>query len=396
MNKKIELTLVTLLLTIGSAFGQNDFRSGFIITLESDTIQGQVDYRSNSKNYASCIFKSEQGVSEYYPNQISGFGYINDRFFSSQIIESSFVEVLVRGEISLYKSRDMYHVKKDTLLYDLVSTVEKVEIDRQVGMREKSRWRGILSYLVSDCLKNSNSLTAEIRFDEEALTQLVVKYNKCSGQEFLEYKVSKPWVKFDFGATIGVSGSEIRRNDRASTYPFLADSYNSIDPTIGLITTISSPRITEKIAFQGEIHFLKSDYSSLVELKQPFNQYHDIFIDLTTLSFPLSIMYSFPEKKYGFYIQAGINYDYHLSADIRLLSEQVDGNVINTFSERSVFDINNHQIGYWGGIGILKAYQRFRGSLAIRYHQMSALIRTDGLIIASNNRASVNLILFKK
>ena len=396
MKEKINLTLITLLLTLGSVFGQHDFRSGFIITLESDTIQGQVDYRANSKNYASCIFQSAQGVSEYYPNQILGFGYINDKFFSSQIIESSFVEVLVRGEISLYKSRDMYHVKKDTLLYDLVSTVEKAEIDRQVGMREKSRWRGILSYLVSDCLKNSNSLTADIKLDEEALTQFVVKYNKCSGQEFIEYKVSKPWAKFDFGATIGVSKTEIQRIDRSVSYPFLADSYSSIDPTIGLITTVSSPRITEKIAFQGEIHFLKSDYASLVELKRPFNQFHDTFIDLTTLSIPISLMYSFPEKKYGFYVQAGVNYDYHLSAEIRVLSEQVDGSTVNTFPERSGFDINSHQIGYWGGIGILKTYQRFRGSLAIRYHQMSALNRTDGLVITSNNRASVNLILFKK
>ncbi len=100
MNKKIKLTLILLLIIISSSFGQNDFRSGFIITLENDSIQGQVDYRSNSQNYKSCIFKGEQGELEYFPNQIVGFGYTNDKFFSSQIIEGSFVEVLVDGDIS--------------------------------------------------------------------------------------------------------------------------------------------------------------------------------------------------------------------------------------------------------------------------------------------------------
>ena len=391
MNKKIRLTLILLLILVRSSYGQNDFRNGFIITLDSDTIQGQVDYRSNSKNYESCIYKGEQGEIEYYPNQIVGFGYNNDKFFSSQIVEGSFVEVLVDGAISLYRSKDKFHIRKDTSFFDLESKNEKVEIDGKIGTKETSKWRGVLTYIISDCLPTSQ--TANIKLAEKNLTRLIVKYNKCKGTKFTEFKASKPWTKFDIGATLGVSRSEITIDGRGS-FSYLDDSYSSIDPSFGVLIAISSPRITEKIAFQGELHLLKSSYSSLVELESP-TEYHDTFIELTTLSIPLSLKYSFPEKKYGIYLQGGINYDYHLSSSTRLLSEQVNGNVVNTFPESSAFEINDNQIGYWGGVGILKSYQKFKGSIGIRYFQMSTLNKTTGFT-ANNNRISLNLILFKK
>jgi len=310
------------------------------------------------------------------------------------MIEGSFVEALVEGNISLYRSRDKYHIKKDTSFFNLESIKVKVEKDGKVGYEEKSRWRGIINYLTGDCLKNSTNNVANLKLDEKSLTRFIVKYNKCKGTAFTEFKASKPWTKFGYGATLGVSKSNIT-TDGAGSFSYLDDSYSSIDPSIGILIAISSPRITENVAFQAELHFLKSSYSSLVKLEGSSTQYHDTFIDLTTLSFPLSLKYSFPEKKYGLYIQGGINYDYHLRSNTQLLSEQVNGNVVNTFPESSAFEVNGNQIGYWGGIGILKSYQKFRGSVAIRYFQMSALNKTTGFT-ANNNRISMNLILFKK
>ncbi len=393
MSIKIKITVIILLIGIGSAFGQ-EFRNGFIITLENDTIPGQVAYRSNLKNYESCLFKEDQTASEYYPNDIIGFGYDDDKFYSSQIIEGSFVEVLVVGDLSLFRSREKYHIKKGTSLHDLESIVERVEIGGRVRLKESTNWKGTLTYLISDCLKNPSGITAKMRFDEKNLTQLTIKYNKCRGTGFTEFKASKPWTKVELGVTLGVSRSEIR-TEAEGMFNYLDDSYTSVDPTVGLLMAISSPRITEKLALQGELHFTSSSYESLVQLEGLSTNYHDTFIDLTTLSIPFSFKYSFPEKKYGFYVQGGINYDYHLRSDTRLLSEQVNGNVVNTFPERPAFEINDNQLGYWGGIGILQTYKKFRGSLAVRYFQMSSFNQTDGFS-SENSRISVNLILFSK
>lgn len=395
MNKKIELTLIILLIMIGNSFGQKDFRNGFIITLEHDTIKGQLDYRSNSKNYKSCIFKSEYVEKEYYPTQILGFGYVNDKYFTSQITPNSFVEVLVTGRMSLYKSIDKYLIKKGTAFYDLKNLItEQADIDGKIGTNKDYRWRGLLTYLVGDCLDNSSKLTSGISLDEKSLTQLLVAYNKCSGKAFTEYKASKPWTKFEFGASLGVTKSEILLNKESPIYSYLDDSYHSIDPSMGLLIAISSPRLTERVAFQGEIHFIKSTYSSLIK-NDNSTEYHDTYIDLSTLSVPLSLKYSFPEKKCGWYLQGGVSYEFHLISDTKRLSEYVIGNVVNTAEEKPAFEVNDNQIGYWGGIGILKSYRKLKGSISIRYFQMSALNKTEGFS-ANNNRISFNLILFKK
>ncbi len=72
--------IILLLIIASNSLGQTDFRNGFIITSENDTIQGELAYRSNSRNYQSCIFKScifkgEQAAREYFPEDILSFGH---------------------------------------------------------------------------------------------------------------------------------------------------------------------------------------------------------------------------------------------------------------------------------------------------------------------------------
>ncbi|MBD0404908.1 outer membrane beta-barrel protein [Flammeovirga sp. EKP202] len=394
MIKKTKLALINLLLLISiNSYAQKDFRAGFIITHESDTIQGMVDYRSNTKNYESCIFKGKEGEKKYYPNQILGFGYQNDKLFSSQIIEGTFVEVLVTGKISLYKSKDLYHAKKGTDLIDLKSSVKQVTIDGKVGVKETSNWRGSLTYLISDCIENPSKITSSIQYSEKSLTRLFIQYNSCMGEEFTEPKADQPWTKFEYGILFGVSKSEINFSGEY-LYTYLPSSYSSVDPTIGIQLAISSPRFTDRIAFQSELHFTKSSYSSFIETTSPIN-YFDTYVDINTLSIPLSLKYSFPEKKYGFYLQVGLNVDVLLSKQARLLEERVYDDAVFTYPETTAFEMKSNQIGYWGGIGVLRSFEKFKAGLTVRYTQMSELTDSPNYT-ASINRLSVNLVVVKK
>ena len=83
--------------------GQSDFREGFIITPKNDTIYGSIDYPSNARGYDLCLYKDESGIKEFSPDQINGYGFSNDKFFQSDIIDNSFVEALVLGHANLYK-----------------------------------------------------------------------------------------------------------------------------------------------------------------------------------------------------------------------------------------------------------------------------------------------------
>lgn len=395
MKKKIQLTLLILLVSLSSILSQVNYRDGFIITLDKDTIKGQVDYRSNSKNYISCIFKSNSDEKEYFPNQISGFGYTDGRFFSSKIIVESFVEVLVLGKINLYRSKGKYHIKKDTTFIDLESRIKRVKVHGKVTYQEQSKWKGMLSYLISDCLKNPANLVSNIKLDERGLVKLLVKYNKCSNKHFLAYKIKKPWVKIAYGATIGITQSNILVTAKQRSFARFGNSFTSIDPSLGLIAELIFPRLTEKASIQAELSISKPSYSSLVKIEKYPPQIHDIFIDLTTLSIPLSLKYSFLKDKYNFYLQAGTNFDVHVDSKTKILTEEIVDNVVTTYPEKPAFVINKFQIGYWGGIGILRSFQKFNGEISVRYFRMTGLNKLHGFT-ANNHRISLNFIISKK
>jgi hypothetical protein len=102
-----------LLISLPGAIAQSDFREGYLVSLENDTIYGQVDYRPNSNENETIRFRQGEKVTKYFPKQISGFGYLNDIYFTSRVADHLFAEVLVSGELSLYKYKDAYIMGKN-------------------------------------------------------------------------------------------------------------------------------------------------------------------------------------------------------------------------------------------------------------------------------------------
>ena len=393
MNYKLVLTLAFFVLLAFRSYCQGDFRSGYVINNGHDTIRGQLDYRSNANNYKSCIFRNEQGQHEYFPDEILGFGYDNDKFFSSRIVKGTFVEVLVLGELSLYKSKDKYHLKKDSIIYDLELSYEEVKLDGRVYKQENNRWRGIISFLISDCIINSNSAVSRIRFDEKSITKVIIKYNDCRGVEFVDFKEDKPWIAFNYGVSVGLVKSEHDLFHQTAYYGYIVNTYNSTDPSVGLVLGVSAPRISEKLSFQYEIHFFCPDYSSFVERKNgSTTEYHETSINLKVLSLPLSIKYAFsPEKKYDFYLQGGANIDFQLDKKTSVFTQIVEDNVVYNYFNDQPFRFKTTQFGIWGGAGVIKSYQKFKVGLEIRYLTSSGIKRGSSIF----NRLTLNLIIRK-
>ena len=391
--RKFEILFVLILISIYSLYGQNDFKNGYIVNLEKDTIFGQVDYRTNSKNYKSCLFKVAKATKEYYPEQILGFGYINDQFFSSQIVKATFVEALVIGELSLYKSNEKYHLKKDTLVYDLESKIEKVKIDGKIKGREPNRWRGVITLLISDCIENPYDVASKIKLTDKSLVKLVINYNKCKGVEIVEFKANKPWTKVEFGVSAGLVKSEIFHSPRSSGYVWsesLDDHYSTYAPSFGIIADISSPRLNERISSQVGINFMKSSFSYTIDLapEGPNNSIFTSKIDLSTLSIPVSFNYNLPVKSFIVNFQGGVNFDYHLSSKAIVFRE---GDVEYSFNP---FEIGDYQFGLLLGVGLTKSFGKSKIGIILQRFNMSELTKTNSEIPFKNKRTMCSLFMF--
>ncbi|MDO3694846.1 outer membrane beta-barrel protein [Wenyingzhuangia sp. chi5] len=397
MKKKLIIALSMIMLFCVKSFAQNSFKDGYIITTENDTIYGQIKDRLDTNNYISCLFKKNQQIKEYYPSEIKEFGYNNYKVFKSRIVIDEFAELLVQGNTNLYKSRDMYHLQKEGDVFDLKSEVMLVEVNRLIGHTEvrNNRWKGIVAYFINDCLTNASNIIVDLKYDEKELTDLIIKYNKCKGGGYREIKSSKKWNIIKYGIIVGLKNSYIKARDESSRYSYIND--NSIHPTFGLLVSIKSPRISEKISYQGELHFSKSSYSSSSsEFKYTTLKNYDSYIDLTTLSIPISFKYAFSKKETNLYFQGGVNVDYHLKSKLINYEESINNNIVYTTNNNDDFEINKTQIGILAGLGFHKSFNNFNAEISLRYtHQLNNL-DAQKVFRGQKNSFSINLILLKK
>ncbi|TDQ33366.1 outer membrane beta-barrel protein [Zeaxanthinibacter enoshimensis] len=398
---KNNLLACILLCMVGCLSAQSDFREGYVISLEKDTIHGLLAYRTIEKRYESCVLRTGETLKTYTPAEILGYGFINDEHYSALIVEGTFVEVLVEGQMSLYQAEDKFVVKKDGELIHLDSNHQMI-YDRQkyeYYTVEKGRWRGKLSYMLNDCLKNSQKLTVNIRLRESDLTPLVVQYNQCKGEYFKEYKTEKPWSVFEFGAIVGVSRSQLVTSHDPkfiaddSYLEYMDDSYENMVPTVGILVSFTAPRISERFAFQMETHFSKSSYQSLViEEGRNSTSYHDTFIALTTVGVPLSLKYTFPGRSVQFFLQGGGRLNFNIDSESYVMSEEIEGNEVQTSPVTEALYINKSQVGAWGGVGVIKSFKHFKSGLTLRYTQMSRISHVFSTMVTTN-QLSLNFIV---
>ena len=74
------LSLVLLFFVIyQNTFAQRDFREGYIVTNEGDSISGWINYKERQKSNEFCAFKKNKTdiVKNYTPDQIKGYRFTN-------------------------------------------------------------------------------------------------------------------------------------------------------------------------------------------------------------------------------------------------------------------------------------------------------------------------------
>jgi len=382
------------LLLCSFSFAQQNFKDGYLINAQKDTIRGQVLSRSNAKNYISCIFKGAEGEKEYFPKDILGFGYTNDKFFSSQIVPNAFVEVLVQGKLSLYKSEEnSYYVQKDTILKQLEAKKIEVVTNGRTSLKDDPTWKGFINYLISDCEDLSGSRINNVKFQEASLVKIVTEYNRCKDSEMVVYKSQKPFLLFNYGISIGVTQTTLNNRDDIGRFDYLKERYSSTDPTIGLVMDLTFPRVTERVSFLTEVYFTKADFfSSLTVTEGATTNFYDTSISLSTLSIPLSFKYAFPSETLGWYAQVGMNFDYHLKASSVYSQETLVGSVVSTVEDRPAFSVDDSQLGLVFGIGLEKSFNKFKAGLGLRYIIIKQLINSPGLF-TNSRRLSLNLAI---
>jgi len=360
------------------SYGQSGLREGFIINQKNDTVRGGIDFISVNRNYKTCRFKEKGEINKYTPSQIDGYGFTDGKLYSSQVQEGSFVEVLVRGELSLFKGDNVFYIQKgEGEIYKLESSVVYSVTDgKQIKTMDDS-WKGVVTYLIGDCDTDLMALHNEkLSLEEKSLTKIVVDYNTCKESGFTTYNENRAPIKINFGIISGVTNSVISipfwdyslyKSDR-----YFAKEYKSLDMSNGLFVSLIMPEPVENMAIQAETHYIKSNYNSYIEIGDSYRTYfHDTHIMLKSLLIPLSLKYSLPERIFPVFFQAGYSFFWNLQSENIVVTDYERFGVITT-SEYSPLDIVKIHSDIWGRIGFYKRFNHFEGAVALSYFRTNS------------------------
>ena len=253
----------------------DNFKSGYIITNESDTIFGLIDYRTDLMNSISCTFKANENGQRtvYFPGDIFGYRFSEEGKFyvtKSITIESEikvvFLEFLVNGIVNLYYypcTTDANSFREMSLLdYYLIEDEfgqmtpitkkpdEYVDVEQIPHKKRDFAYKGIIKYLFQDSetvMKDVDKLP----FNTQSMINITKQYHDdvcTSGEPCIMYvgKMDKKPRIFRFSAYGGMIMP-------MGAPDLIFSTTSGLAPAIGAQMNIFTPRFSKAFSFQLDL-----------------------------------------------------------------------------------------------------------------------------------------------
>lgn len=371
-----------ILVAAGTAVAQRDFRNAFILNPAGDTIRGEADFGNAINHFKLCRFRLHDVVSEYGPDDLSGYGFTNDRFFVSRVLEANgarvFAELIVRGEVSLYRYGDDFFLEKGTEFVMLTNPTVRTSTNGNEVVRRSGKYKGIANMMMGTCPDVRKEI-GRLSLNERSLTEVVEHYNQCKGVAWESYKGRKPWLKPQWGFEGGLSSSRIVVTTPSFGSGYMTGPYSNSNTWIaGITVDFLSPRINESMSIRTGVSFTHPKYYG-------YNQYWSgstlntnyVTLDVSQLKIPVGVSWRILAGKYRPYLVGGLMNTIRIDSYTQWVNEAETNGVLEV-TEQDAASVNGYQIGYWAGLGVLREVSgSMDGFLEIRYEKLGELLENN-------------------
>lgn len=289
-NSKMKITgliFTTFLLFSGLIHAQPDFRPGYVITRESDTLTGQIDYRDDARMSKMCRFKPEGSDVEttYLPNDIIGFRFDDGKYYVSKEAkgEKVFLEFLINAKVSVFYMKDSkgYHffLEKEGLGLTEIPYEDKEQvIDEKMVFINPTKHIGVLNYYYHDAPELQTRIFRMGEPDHENMIKLAVDYNNLVSKDgnIVIYQKKIPI----FSLAIEPFGGLINYNSKYLNY---GKGFE-----YGVDLHLWMPRSNKNLYFKTGLHYASTDSGQLFKM-------------------PLKLQYLYPSEHFRPRASIGVN-----------------------------------------------------------------------------------------
>jgi len=359
----------TLILCTTSVFSQKDFRKGYIINNEGDTIYGYLDYRGNKSSAIKCLYKPDlkQDAIVYKPSDIKCYRFIDGKYYVSKSLNDSldseklFLEYLINGIAGIYYYRDYngehYFIDKgDGKLIALKLERSTTTEGSLTYVTETKKYVGTLKYLMADAPSLSNEINHS-SLSHKSLIKLGKDYHEavCTSGSCIIYEKELGKPKIYFGLIGGVGLYTMASGDQnTKEEEYLNDNKftSNLTPNIGLFFKTNFPSLNDKMFVQYDLTYSEEDLSYSYQIEYPYDiRTFQLDQSLKRQTLSQSLMLKFERQQGTFRPLIGIGgfFNYYFSSDyeLKLIEMSPEGEI---YSEQYNYNSPFHSIDY--GISI--------------------------------------------
>lgn len=315
---KYLVTVVTFFfLSILEILAQSDFRDGYIIKNNNDTVYGLIDYKGNKASAKKCIYRvninSDNQV--FTPDDIKCYRFIDSKYYVSKSvnidneIKQLFLEYLINGIVDIYYYRDdkgeHYLVDNGTdKLYELKCEEKEIIINNTQYIEKTKDYIGVLKFTFQKSPTISKKVE-NIDLNHTSLIEIAHDYHNevCSGEECIIYEKRLTKIKSTYGILIGLNGISISQTGEfADDLYYMRNSQFGFElfPSIGLYYKVNMPFVNERLYFQYEgtySHVNLKTSNSYIRPENDMNYLNDISLTQNMFNNLVVLKYEFPKGK---------------------------------------------------------------------------------------------------
>jgi hypothetical protein len=369
-----------------SVYAQRDFRSGFVVTTEGDTLKGQVDFNSLSSLVKSCLFRSSKQAEtrSYLPAEIKAFGVNGNRNYQVKKLpvtgEIVFTEIIIGGKVSFLIFGNRLFLEKEGILTEIQSaSASRINSQGVRVLAKTTDHIALLEQNFKEC-PSLQSKFATLPVREKQLTKLTEEYNTCVSSPQVNYKSQIPSGLCSVSMSAGLVYSEM-------SFRFIKDIRKSDfkvgpSPYVGVTLYFSFPKETEKFFFTTEMFVMKNHYAGSWR-KDRLSTYevNDYKRDVVSLTLPVGLMYSFSSKASSPYLKLGFssNMVLHTSCSWKINTFINNGEV---YQNEELKPGITRKISFrtWGAIGYrLKTGAKTRMTIEAKYETGDGFVESSYL-----------------
>ena len=330
--KRVRLILILLLVFIGNIQAQRDYRNGYIVTNDLDTVYGWIDYRGDIRNSKVCSFRKNETdkAIDFAPGDIAAYRFIDSKYYVSKDIDTEnnpktvFLEYLVNGMANLYYYRENninnhYYIEKDGRIIEL-KTEERIVTAGDILFTQTVRLYIEMLKSTFNALEMNNKID-KVKLEHESLIDIVRDYHlyACTdGSECIVYEKKKPLIAMRIGPVIGGNLSYPKNMYFAKKEYDFQPSFNFGG---GINLNLSMPRLNEKIFLQMQLLYTGYYFFGTLQNDEKSESAH---FRANVLQIGTALKYEYPKGRWRPTIAIGGAAIYLHGSSIKTITDSFD------------------------------------------------------------------------